>query len=73
MSETQQPGETEAAFHARMRAQGLRLVQIWVPDTTRPGFAEEARRACLAVNRSAQAAEDQAFIDSISNGLSEKD
>ncbi|RKK04692.1 DUF3018 family protein [Pseudoroseomonas wenyumeiae] len=56
-----------------MRAQGLRLLQIWVPDTTRPGFAEEARRSALAVNRSLHAAEDQAFIDSISEGLSEKE
>ena len=28
----------------RLRAAGLRPVQIWVPDTTRPGFAEECRR-----------------------------
>lgn len=29
---------------AAMRAAGLRLVQIWVPDTRREGFAEECRR-----------------------------
>ena len=29
---------------AALRAAGLRAVQIWVPDTRRPGFAEEARR-----------------------------
>ena len=28
----------------RLRASGLRPVQIWVPDTRRPGFAEECRR-----------------------------
>lgn len=27
-----------------LRAAGLRPVQIWVPDTRRPGFAEECRR-----------------------------
>ncbi len=27
-----------------LRASGLRRVQIWVPDTRRPGFAEECRR-----------------------------
>lgn len=27
-----------------MRASGLRPVQIWVPDTRRPGFAEECKR-----------------------------
>lgn len=29
------------------RAAGLRLVQIWVPDTRRTGFAEECQRQCL--------------------------
>ncbi|MDD0927576.1 antitoxin MazE family protein [Xylella fastidiosa subsp. multiplex] len=28
---------------------GLRPVQIWVPDTRRPDFAEECRRQCLLV------------------------
>ncbi|MBP1317117.1 antitoxin MazE family protein [Herbaspirillum sp. 1130] len=32
-----------------MRMAGLRPVQIWVPDTRRPGFAEECRRQCLLV------------------------
>jgi hypothetical protein len=27
-----------------LRKAGLRPVQIWVPDTRRPGFAEECRR-----------------------------
>ncbi len=27
-----------------LRLAGLRPVQIWVPDTRRPGFAEECRR-----------------------------
>ncbi len=32
-----------------LRKAGLRPVQIWVPDTRRPGFAEECRRQCLVV------------------------
>ncbi|KST58941.1 hypothetical protein AO398_19620 [Methylobacterium sp. GXS13] len=32
-----------------LRAAGLRPVQIWVPDTSRPGFAEECRRQSLLV------------------------
>jgi hypothetical protein len=32
-----------------LRAAGLRPIQIWVPDTRRPGFAEEARRQCAIV------------------------
>jgi hypothetical protein len=30
----------------KLRAAGLRPVQIWVPDTRAPGFAEECRRQC---------------------------
>ena len=33
----------------RLRAAGLRPIQIWVPDTRRPGFAEECRRQCHVV------------------------
>jgi hypothetical protein len=32
-----------------LRAAGLRPVQIWVPDTRRPGFAEECRRQSLSL------------------------
>jgi hypothetical protein len=32
-----------------LRAQGLRPIQIWVPDTRKPAFAEEARRQSLAL------------------------
>ncbi|KQP08770.1 hypothetical protein ASF28_20305 [Methylobacterium sp. Leaf99] len=32
-----------------LRAAGLRPVQIWVPDTRRPGFAEECRQQARAV------------------------
>lgn len=50
----------------RLREQGLRPVQIWVPDTRSPTFAEEARRQSAAVAASEHAAEDQAFVDAIS-------
>jgi hypothetical protein len=51
----------------RLRAQGLRPIQIWVPDTSAPKFASEARRQCRLIAASAHAAEDQAFVDSISD------
>ena len=31
-------------YRARLRAAGLRPVQIWVPDTRRPDFATECER-----------------------------
>jgi len=58
-----------AAHRERMRAQGMRLLQIWVPDTRSPEFAKEARRQSRAVARSKHAKEDQAFVDSISAWL----
>jgi len=33
----------------RLRAAGMRPIQIWVPDTRRPGFAEECRRQSLSL------------------------
>ncbi len=51
---------------ARLRAKGLRLIQIWVPDTRSPEFAAEAHRQSLAVANSPHAKEDQDFIDAIS-------
>ena len=37
---------------AKLRALGLRPVQIWVPDTKMPGFAEEALRQGRLVSAS---------------------
>lgn len=51
----------------RLRAQGLRPIQIWVPDVRAPAFRSEAHRQSLAVARSGQAGEDQAFIDAVSD------
>ncbi|WP_421994309.1 antitoxin MazE family protein [Reyranella sp.] len=52
----------------RLRAQGLRPIQIWVPDVRAPSFRSEAHRQSVAVAASAHAAEDQAFIDAVSDG-----
>lgn len=54
------------AHRKRLRAQGLRPVQIWVPDFRLPAFVREARRQSLAVARSEQADDDQAFIEAVS-------
>lgn len=34
---------------AQLRAQGLRPIQIWVPDVRSPAFKDEARRQSRAV------------------------
>lgn len=51
----------------RLRAQGLRPLQIWVPDVRAASFREAARRQALAVAVSDHAGEDQAFIDAVSD------
>ena len=51
---------------ARLRAQGLRPIQIWVPDARAPAFRAEAHRQSLAVAASAAAGVDQGFIDAVS-------
>ena len=53
-------------YRARLRAQGLRPIQIWVPDVRSAAFKAEAHRQSLAVAMSEHAEDDQAFIDSIS-------
>lgn len=50
----------------RLREQGLRPIQIWVPDVRASSFKSEAHRQSLAVGASAHAREDQAFIDAVS-------
>jgi hypothetical protein len=57
------------AHRERLRAQGLRPIQIWVPDVRSPRFAAQALRQSRLVAESAYAAEDQAFIDALSSGV----
>jgi len=55
------------AHRQRLRQQGLRPIQIWVPDLRSPAFVAEAHRQSLAVAASPHAAEDQDFIDAMSD------
>lgn len=43
--------EKTARYREKLRAQGLRPVQIWVPDTRSKTLAEEVRRQSLRVSR----------------------
>jgi hypothetical protein len=56
--EAQMPGSSQRpipptkrmkSYRQRMRAAGLRPVQIWVPDTRAPDFVEVCRRQSRAV------------------------
>ncbi len=49
-----------------MRAQGLRPVQIWVPDVRSPEFATEAHRQSALVAAAARASDDMDFVEAVS-------
>ena len=55
-----------------LRAQGLRPVQIWVPDTRAPGFAEECARQAVIVDAANRAdPELMDFLDAAAADLAE--
>jgi hypothetical protein len=59
--------EKVRAHRDRLRRQGLRPIQIWVPDVRSRSFKTEAHRQALAVAESAHSQADQDFIDSLSD------
>jgi hypothetical protein len=61
------PSRNKVRDHrARMRASGMKLVQFWVPDTSSVQFKAEARRQSRLIACSSHEADDQAFVDSLS-------
>lgn len=55
-------------YRIRMRKQGLRPVQIWVPDQRAPGFRSELRRQIAQLDQRDEAAALD-FIARISDWL----
>ena len=49
MSTANSHQENVRRYRERMRAKGFRAIQLWVPDTRSPQFAEECRRQSLLV------------------------
>jgi hypothetical protein len=60
-----------SAHRERLRRQGLRPIQIWVPDTRAPTFKAEAHRQSAAVAASTHVDDDQAFIDAVTAPIDE--
>lgn len=50
-------------YRASKRRQGMKLLRLWVPDPSAPGFAEEARRQAAIINAAPDAAEIERFIE----------
>ncbi|HYA04373.1 MAG TPA: antitoxin MazE-like protein [Xanthobacteraceae bacterium] len=57
--------EKVRAYRERMRAKGLRLVQMWVPDTLTPDGAGGADRQSLRARRRASAAIRKAWAKAL--------
>jgi hypothetical protein len=54
-------------WRAKLRAAGLRPIQIWIPDTSTPEFQREAHRQSKLVGESAASAEALEWI--MENGV----
>ncbi|MFA6105943.1 MAG: antitoxin MazE family protein [Patescibacteria group bacterium] len=52
---------------ANLRASGLRPIQLWVPDTRSPGFAEECRRQSLALKNDPQEKEVMDWVEAVAD------
>jgi hypothetical protein len=63
--------ERVGAYRARMRAQGLRPVQIWVPDVRSPHFAAEAHRQSALVAAADSTSDDMEFVEAVSDDWDE--
>ena len=55
-----------STYRTRMRAQGLRSVQVWVPDVRSPEFAAEARRQSALVAAADRDSDDMDFVEAVS-------
>ena len=56
----------------KLRSQGMRPLQIWVPDTRAPGFAEEAARQARLVAE-ATTEEELDFLDRLADDVLRED
>ena len=52
-------------YRVRQREAGLRLVQLWVPDTRSPVFAAECRRQSVLLRGDPAEAETLKFIGEV--------
>jgi hypothetical protein len=60
------PSKRMSNYRQRMRAAGLRPVQIWVPDANAPGFVEACRRQARAIAASDPAGDEiMQFVASV--------
>jgi hypothetical protein len=64
---TKPPTDKMRDYRARLRAAGLRPLQIWVPDTRTPRLAKQARRQSLLASAMTSEQDVAAFIDNVAD------
>ncbi len=50
-------------FRARRKAQGMKELRLWVPDTKRPGFAKKMKNQLALIEGTAVDRDTLAFIE----------
>ncbi|HTT79359.1 MAG TPA: antitoxin MazE-like protein [Stellaceae bacterium] len=76
MSEATSRAQRVARRRAKLRAAGLRPVQLWVPDTRDPQFIEECRRQSRLLRErdtAATQAEDEAWYAASAEALRDEE
>lgn len=61
------PGEKMHQYRARLRASGLRPMQIWVPDTRARGFVQEVQRQSRLVSASKEDRQVLDFVEAVAD------
>jgi hypothetical protein len=59
--------ERVARYRANLRKAGLKPIQIWVPDTSAPGFAEECRRQSRSLRNDPPEQEIMDWIEQVAD------
>ena len=67
MAGTNQSPEKFRRYRARLKARGLRQVQLWVPDTTNPEFPLQIERQLRRVEDTSEDLESLDFISNVAD------
>jgi hypothetical protein len=54
-------------YRATRRASGMKLLRVWVPDPSLPGFREEARRQAALLRGAPEQDEALDFIEAVAD------
>jgi len=67
MTAHSQSPEKFRRYRARLKARGLRQIQLWVPDTTSPDFQSKLNQQIKQVESSREDQETLDFIDNVAD------